>query len=137
MTNDQVIKLLQDYRCYKYALNNVIEEGVTATDYKLPVVFSERRRNTSEWDRARYTKVIGLLDGAINEVLSDDQRTVIMRKYIDRNTMSLGEIANIIHRDRTTVGRWHTDAIRKLTKALMPLSYDEIEITNFDHMWSA
>ena len=79
-----------------------------------------------------------MIDGAVNEVLSDDQRTVIMRKYIDRNTSNLNEIADQLHKDRSTVSRWHTEAIRRLAIALEPLTdtFDaNLEIHNIDHMF--
>ncbi|GKU76858.1 hypothetical protein [Paenibacillus sp. L3-i20] len=135
MNHDKVIQLLKDYRCYKYAANNA--KGQLNSGFTIPVVISERRLNPDLWDGTRYTRILAILDGAINDVLSDDQRTVIMRKYIERNTLSLNEIADISKRDRTTVGRWHKEAIRKLAIAMQPISLDEMEITNFDHMWTA
>lgn len=136
MNQDQVAELLKDYRCYKFALQNVKMEynNIVQNNY-VPIVFSERSSNPDLWDYTRYTKVLGLLDIAINEVLSDNHRTVIMRKYIDRNPMNLNEIAEIIKCDRTTVGRWHKEALRKLAIAVGPMTSDEMEFTSFNHMF--
>lgn len=131
MDNNQVTELLRDYRSYKFAVSNLNE---VETVY-LPRVYDERSYgNLDGWDKSRYSRIVNLIDGAVNDVLSDDQRSVIMRKYLERNTMDLVEIAKAIHRDRTTVGRWHTEAIRKLSIALAPLSQKEREIINLDYM---
>ncbi|UVI31203.1 sigma factor-like helix-turn-helix DNA-binding protein [Paenibacillus spongiae] len=130
MNHDQVTELLKNYRSYRYAAKNCGEpEG------RLPVLYSERRRNLNGWDQDRYHRIVNMITGAVEDVLSDDQRTVISRKYLDRNTLTLSEIADILHKDRTTVSRWHTEAIRRLTIALQPLSADEREINNVDHMF--
>lgn len=131
MDNNQVTELLKDYRSYKFAVSNLTEVD---TVY-LPRVYDERSYgNLDGWDKSRYSRIVNLIDGAVNELLSDDQRTVIMRKYLDRNTMPLRDIAKQIHKDRSTVGRWHTEAIRILSIALEPLSYKEREINNIDFM---
>ncbi|KAE8559116.1 sigma-70 RNA polymerase sigma factor region 4 domain-containing protein [Paenibacillus polymyxa] len=132
MEHNQVTKLLKNYRSYQYAVKNCGSDDDTI---RLPLVISERKRNPDSWDRTRYNRIVNMIDGAVNHVLNDDQRAVIMRKYLDRNPMTLGEISNIIHKDRTTVGRWHTEAIRRLSIALEPLTEDEKEINNVDHMF--
>lgn len=132
MNHDQVIQLLKDYRSYRYAVNNC-----GRIDGQPSLIYSERRTNPNSWDRSRYNRIVNMIDGAVADVLSDDQRTVIMRKYIDRNSMNINEIAYAVNRDRNTVSRWHKEAIRKLSKALMPLTHEEFEITNFDHMFTA
>jgi DNA-directed RNA polymerase specialized sigma subunit len=134
MTNDQVTQLLKDYRCYEYAALNC---GNAHMFESMPLVISERNRNPHAWDRVRYNRIVTLVKGAVDHVLSDDQRTVIMRKYLDRNTRTLSEISNEIHRDRSTVSRWHTEAINKLSLALEPLTEDEKEITTFNHMFES
>lgn len=96
---------------------------------------SNRLITAEEWDLNRYSRIVSMIDGAVNEVLSDDQRTVIMRKYLDRNTLTLNEIADVLRKDRSTVSRWHTEAIRRLSIALEPLTRDEKEINNLDHMF--
>jgi len=130
MNHDQVTELLKNYRSYRYAANNCGDPEGRQT-----ILYSERRYNMNGWDATRYNRIVNMVDGAVNEVLSDDERMVIMRKYIDRNTLNLNEIASVLHKDRTTIGRWHTAAIRRLTIALQPLSEDEREIQNVDHMF--
>ncbi|MEK4191764.1 hypothetical protein NYE59_01630 [Paenibacillus sp. FSL L8-0323] len=131
MDSNQVIELLKNFRSYDYAANNCHRDESII----LPKVYSERRRNNNSWDEYRYNRIVNVVKGAIEEVLNDDHRTVIMRKYLDRNTLTLNEIATVLHKDRTTVGRWHTEAIKRLTIALQPLTEDEREINNFDHMF--
>jgi hypothetical protein len=87
------------------------------------------------WDASRYNRIVSMIDGAINEVLSDDERMVIMRKYIDRNPVNLNEIADSAHKDPSVISRLHTAAIRRLAIALLPLTADEREIENLDHMF--
>ncbi|TQR97326.1 hypothetical protein [Paenibacillus ottowii] len=132
MEHNQVTRLLKNYRSYRYAVQNC---GKDDDAIRLPLVISERKKNPDSWDRARYNRIVNMIDGAVNYVLNDDQRSVIMRKYLDRNPMTIGEISNVIHKDRTTVGRWHTQAIRRLSIALDPLTEDEEEINNLDHMF--
>jgi DNA-directed RNA polymerase specialized sigma subunit len=131
MTNDQITELLRNFRSYEYAALNC---GRSDLD-QLPLVISERKRNKDVWDRSRYNRVVKIVRGAIEHVLSDDQRTVISRKYLERNTMTLNEISDILHKDRTTIGRWHSEAIRRLAIALEPLNEDELELTPFNHMF--
>ena len=130
MNNDTVTELLKNFRSYKYASANCGEPSG-----RQPALYSERRLNLNAWDSSRYHRIVTMIEGAVNEVLSDDQRTVVMRKYLERNTATISEIATMLHKDRTTVSRWHTEAIRRLAIALQPLSYDEREINNFDHMF--
>lgn len=131
MNHDQVTELLKNYRSYEYAAMNC---GNPVGD-ALSFVFAERMQRPGTWDRTRYNRIVYMIKGAVDHVLSDDQRTVIMRKYLERNTSTLGEIADAIHKDRSTVSRWHTEAIRRLSVALIPLEDKETEITNFDHMF--
>lgn len=131
MDNNQVTELLKDYRSYKFAVSNLNEVDTV----HLPRIYDERSYgNLDGWDKSRYSRIVNLIDGAVNELLSDDQRTVIMRKYLDRNPMALRDIAKQIHKDRSTVGRWHTEAIRILSIALAPLSDKEREIINLDYI---
>lgn len=134
MRHDQVTELLKNYRSYDYAANNCGEVGAL-TSLVVSTVYDERKRNPNAWDSTRYNRIVNIVKGAVDHVLSDDQRTVIMRKYLDRNTFTLSEIADSIHKDRSTVSRWHTEAIRRLAIALEPLRDDETEITPFDHIF--
>ncbi len=135
MDNNTVTELLKNYRSYKYAVNNCgridFEPG-----YTVQTVYNQRfKRNPDAWDKDRYNRIVTMIEGAVNDVLSDDQRTIINRKYLDRNTMTLKQIAAITGCDASTVSRWHTEAVRRLAIALEPLTEDEREITNIDHMF--
>jgi len=130
MNNDQVIQLLKDFRCYDYAANNC-----GRTEFDLPVMISERKRHPDTWDWSRYNRIVNMVKGAVDHVLSDDQRTVITRKYLDRNTLTISEISILLHKDISTISRWHKEAINRLSIALMPLTDDEKEITAFNHMF--
>ena len=130
MNHDEVTELLKNFRSYRYASNNCGEpEG------RQSILYSERRYNLDGWDKTRYHRIVNLVSGAVEDVLSDDQRTVINKKYLDRNTSNLSEIADYLHKDRNTVSKWHTEAIKRLTIALQPLSDKDMEISNFDHVF--
>lgn len=141
MDNNTVIRMLTDFRSYKFAVLNLKNNHVEISDNQLPVYADRKPRFISRYntgyDYARYTRIVEMVESAVNYVLNDDQRTIIMRKYMDRNTMGLSEIATSLHKDRTTVGRWHKEAINKLSKALLPINNDYMEITNVDHMFDA
>lgn len=129
MNNDEVAQLLKDFRSYEYcAMNCGPVDG-----RRMPLMLSERMQFPGEWDRSRYNRIVGIVKGAVDYCLDDDQRAVIMWKYLERNTLTLNQIADILHKDRSTVGRYHTEALNKLTKALATLDPSEYEITNFDH----
>lgn len=129
MNNDEVAQLLKDFRSYEYAAINC----GSVDGERLPLMLSERMQFPGKWDRSRYNRIVGIVKGAVDYCLDDDQRTVIMRKYLDRNKLHLNEIATILHKDRTTIGKWHTEALNILAKALATLDPSEYEITNFDH----
>lgn len=141
MDNNTVTELLKNFRSYKFAVMNLKNEGCEVILSTLPVYADRKPRFLSRYDKTfdygRYTRIVEMVESAINYVLSDDQRTIIMRKYIERNTMSLSEIAEAIGQDRKTVGTKHKDAINQLARALLPISDDYMEITNFDHMFDS
>jgi DNA-directed RNA polymerase specialized sigma subunit len=118
---------LRKYRSFEYASMNC------GTSDNMPLVINERRRNPNGWDRSRYSRIVTIIKGAVDHVLSDDQRTVIMRMYLERNRSTIGEISGVLHRDRTTVGRWHKEAIDMLTTAFDPLLNEDAELTPFEH----
>lgn len=142
MDNNTTTQLLKDYRSYKFAVLNLKISGASwkVKDSILPVYADRKPRHISNYDLCydyeRYLRIVETVESAVEYVLNDDQRNIIMKKYIDRNVMSLGEIASALHKDRTTVGRWHKEAINKLAKALLPIDADYMEITNFDHMFN-
>jgi DNA-directed RNA polymerase specialized sigma subunit len=128
MEHNKVTEILKYFRCYEYSAKNCGEP-----EDNLPLTISDRKYNKDTWDRSRYNRIVNAIRGAIDYVLSDDQRTVIMRKYLDRNPMTLNEISDILHRDRTTISRWHTEAIKRISKSLDAISDEELEITAFNH----
>jgi DNA-directed RNA polymerase sigma subunit (sigma70/sigma32) len=101
----------------------------------LPLIEASRLRGNA-WDATRYARIVEMIEGAVNELLTDDQRMVIVRKYFDRDsdTVTFKELAARHHVDRGTISRWHKEALRRLSVALAPLSYDEMEIHNLDWM---
>lgn len=133
MDKNKVTELLNDFNSYRFAVNSTRDEGGgplmprSVTDNRLLPV--------NVWDNRRYTRIVTIVNGAINEVLSDDERLVIMRKYIDRNKKSLHAIAKDLNRDRGTISEWHTEALKKLCIALEPLDEEYTLISNFDHMF--
>lgn len=141
MDNNTTTELLKNFRSYKFAVMNLQDEGCELSTSGLTIYSDRKPRFISRYDKsydyARYTRIVEMVESAINYVLNDDQRSIIMRKYIDRNTMGLSEIATALHKDRTTVGRWHKEAINKLAKSLFPIEDDYMEITNVDHMFDA
>lgn len=132
MDKNELTQLLNDFRSYEYAVKNC---GPIQDDDVLPYVISERMRDKNMWDKVRYHRIVTLIEGAVNHLLNDEQRAVIMKKYLDRNTMTLDQIAAATQKDPSRVSRLHTEAIRKLAIALEPLSEKEREIHNLDYMF--
>ncbi|MCM3703817.1 hypothetical protein [Paenibacillus macerans] len=141
MDNNTVTKLLKRYRSYKFAVMNLgLEIDDLINKNMMRPIYAERvplfiSRYDKTFDRERYSRIVTMIESAVDFVLDDDQRTIIMRKYMDRNTSTLSEIATLLHKDRTTVGRWHKEAINELAIALLPISEEYAEITTFDHMF--
>lgn len=140
MDNNTVIKLLTDYRSYKFALMNLGVNTVEREPFGNLPVYEERKpyrlSNYDEsYDRNRYSRIISTLESAVEFVLSDEQREIIQHKYMDRNTINLNQIADKLHVHRTTVKRHHNIAINRLSKALLPISREYMEINNIDHMF--
>lgn len=146
MDNQTVINLLMDYRSYKFALMNLggVRGQLTGDEsgYIMRRVYDERTpfrlsNHDIDYDRDRYGRIITTLESAVEFVLSDDQRSIIRMKYMDRNTLNLSEIADKLHKDRKTVSTQHKKAINRLSKALVPFKKDYMEITNLDHMFDS
>ena len=131
MNNDTVVQILKDSRCYEFSSFNC---GNVDND-PLPAIIAERFRSPGRSDKSRYHRMVGQIKGAVEYCLDDDQRTVINRKYLDRNKLNLNEIAHALHKDRTTIGRWHTEALNILAKAWSHLEPKDYEITNYDHFF--
>lgn len=131
MDNERVSEILTNFRSYRYAAKVGDDMGLLDA---APTVYNERKRNANRWDANRYNRIVNTVTGAVEEVLTDEQRAVINRRYLDRNPLTLGQIADAIHRDRSAVSRLHKTALKKLGIALKPLE-DETEITPFEHMF--
>lgn len=144
MDNNTVTRLLTDYRSYKFALMNLKanDKSTKINESMIRPVYAERipkriSRYDVLFDEDRYERIITMIESAVEYVLNDDQQFIIKQKYMNRNTMTLCEIADTLHKDRGTVSSHHKKAINKLAKALLPISEDYMEITNFDHMFDS
>ncbi|MBB6672614.1 sigma factor-like helix-turn-helix DNA-binding protein [Cohnella nanjingensis] len=131
MNNDQVSDILTNFRSYRYAAKVGEVEGFLDG---APTLYNERKTSPNRWDATRYSRIVETVKGAVDEVLSDEQRTVIMKKYLERNKLTMGQIASILNCDRTTITRRHKEALKQLGIALEPLEH-EAEITPFEHMF--
>lgn len=135
MNKDRVIEILNNMRSYEYAIKS--SEGHYSGPM-MPLRLDELNRNrmpADMWDHERYSHIVNVTRGAINEVLSDDQRTVIMNKYMDRNKMTLKQIAERLNRDRGTISLWHTEALKLMVTALKPLDVYFLDINNLDEFF--
>ncbi|KKO51138.1 sigma factor-like helix-turn-helix DNA-binding protein [Paenibacillus sp. DMB20] len=133
MDKNKVVYLLSRFNSFEYAVRKTQDAhgGPLLPRNKI----DNRLLPANVWDNRRYTRIVEFIRGAINELLSDNERMVIMRKYLDRNKMSLKEIANDLNRDRGTISKWHTGALEQLCTALEPLDDEYVHISNLDHMF--
>ncbi len=129
--NEVVLDLLDNFRSYEYAAKNC---GLDPSA-SFPSNLRNRLREGRLSDGERYNRIVNMVRGAVDHVLNDDQKLVITFKYLERNTLNLKQIAGKLGCDPSTVSRWHTEALKKLVVALKPLTDEEREITNFDHMF--
>lgn len=140
---DKVTELLKNYRSYRYAVSNGIaphEPNDTlgmpmGLDYgpRAPRAFGERGNTIqSAMDYRIYSRAVKMLEGAVEDVLDDDEREIIRLKYIERNTLTLENIADRRHMHKNTATTIHKRALKKLTKALIFVEVPEIH--NLDHI---
>lgn len=140
MDNNTVITLLTDYRSYKFALDNLggLSSASTIDHSKLTIYEQRTPKRISNWDteydQTRYSRLVLLLDAAIEYVLSDIERDVIRLMYLERNKLDKVSTAEALHIDRKTVSAYHDRAIERLSKALYPVSHEYMEINNLDFM---
>lgn len=131
MTRDQITELLKNYRSYKYAvrnyeMNHLPAASIANYDFmpRSPGFESSAPRNNTgitfqdELDYRRYKRVVDAIDGAVNEVLSDNERVVIKCKWMNPNRINLNDIAQQKGVHPVTVKRWHRDALKALSIAL-------------------
>jgi|GEM_PF-2466620 len=141
MNQDKLIESLENYRSYKFAIKNGVApyDPYDRTGMPFASEYGSRAPRLSggstlqsELDLQRYTRIVHAIDGAVAEVLDDDQATVIKRKYLDRNKRTLDQIARERGCDPSSVSRWHRKALKQLAIALEFV--DAPEIINLDHM---
>ena len=138
MNHEQITQLLKDYRSYRYAVmqyerHQTIPQAGVANYSGMPggsgapeLFFANVGRMADygsasfqdQLDYNAYRSVINAIDGAVMDVLTDGERTVVMRKYLDREPKTLTQIAQSIEKDERTVRRYHKEACRKLRNAL-------------------
>lgn len=129
MHNDRVSEILRNQRSYRYAAN-ITESFLDGA----PTVYNDRRASPNRHDATRYNRLVKIVDAAVNEVLTDEERTVIKRKYLDQNPIKLKQIGTLLGYERKTIERRHKSALKKLGQALEPVE-NEDELTDFEHMF--
>lgn len=133
--HDRITELLRNYRSYRYAVNNGIAPFVE-TDMsgimggcgfgpRIPRLTAGTTFQ-SEQDYHMYKRIVEAIDGAVKDVLSDDQGIVIRLKYLERNPTTLLKIAIARDKDEKTIRRWHKEAIKLLGTALEFVETPEI-----------
>lgn len=135
MDRDKVTELLKNYQSYKYAVR-MFEESVGIPAPAIAIYDDMPRANGFEsrmptsndgltfadrLDYMEYKTIVNAIDGAVDNVLSDDERRVIKRKWLDRNRTTLYALSIELDKDESTIRRWHKEALRKLSIALAPL----------------
>lgn len=134
---DKAMELLKNYRSYRYAVSNGIAPHdpnesldisiVSGYGPRAPRAFGERGNTiNSTLDYKTYSRAVQMIEGAVRDVLDDDERIVIERKYLDRNRLTLSQIARDRHITERTVIRRHKSALNKLTHALIFVEVPEI-----------
>lgn len=143
MNQDKVTELLKNYLSYKFAISNGIAPFQSEDTLGMPMGGTYGSRIPRVWgssgsmleserDFVRYTRIVRAIDGAVNDVLNDDQAKTIRKKWLDRNRRTLAEISEELHVDPSTVGRWHKEALKQLSTALQFV--DPPEILNIDNV---
>lgn len=146
MNRDGVTKLLKDYRSYRRAMQNYerfrpVPSAGIANYSGMPggsgaptLFFASQGRmadiyhldHTDQFDYEMYSVIVYIIDMTVDDVLSDNERHVIKRRWMDRNPAKLSDIADDKGIHEKTVRRWHKEALRKLTLALAPLPENRI-----------
>lgn len=139
--NEKVTRMLKNYRSYRYAVNNGIAPHEEGEQVFVSIGFGPRapgsllgRGSTiaSQLDYQTYKRVVAAIDGAVADVLDDDERGVIEKKYLNRNRMTLFEIADATKLSERTIMRKHKSALKKLALSLKFV--EEPEIINIDEV---
>lgn len=141
--NEKVTRLLKNYRSYRYAVNNGIAPYQSEDTLGMPMGGSFGPRSpvsllgrgstiASQLDYQAYGRVVRAIDGAVADVLDDDERGVVEKKYLNRNRMTLFEIADAKKISERTIIRKHKSALKKLELSLKFV--EEPEIINLDEV---
>lgn len=137
--NERITRMLKNYRSYKYAVSNGIaphEEGESifcSTGYgSRPPAGLMGRGSTlaSQRDYQSYRNAVRAIDGAISEVLNDEEQSIIRYKYTERNTLTLAQIADKFNMSERRALYLHKKALKALALALKFV--EEPEILNLD-----
>lgn len=138
---EKLKRILNNYRSYRYAISNGVAPFTSDNMIGMPrgmgygsrrPVLSSGSTISSELDYQQYSFIVRAIDGAVNDVLSDNERFIIMGKYLERNKQTLYQLAIIKDIDESTARRWHKEALRKLSIALDFVQ--EPEIINIDDL---
>ena len=136
---ERVTRMLKNYRSYKYAVSNGIapyEEGESifcSTGYGSRPPAGLMGRGTMQAsisDFNAYKRAVKAIDGAVAEVLNDEEQAVIRYKYLERNTLTLAQIADKYNMCERRAQYLHKKALKALTMALQFV--EEPEIINLD-----
>lgn len=129
MDRDKVTELLKNYRSYKYAVSNGVAPHQSEDTVGMPMGGSygsrpprgfEGRGSVLEslMDYQRYKRAVLMVDGAVSEVLDDDERSIVELKYMNRNTLTLSQIGDYKAMSERSVRYVHKRALKKLSMAL-------------------
>lgn len=141
MNTDKIQEILKNYRSYRYAVSNGIAgwNPYDSTGMPMGGSFGSRIPSLSSGttlfsndDFMRYGKIVNLVDGVIRDVLDDNEAMVINRKYIDRNSLTFEQIADLMFVHRQTVANHHKSALKKFNIILELFIDDAPEIINLD-----
>lgn len=131
---DEVTELLKNYRSYRFAARNW--ETHDGHDWGSVRVSASSRGDIfvgiNEWDYRRYSRIVTLIDGAVNDVLDDEMQNIIRYKYLERNTMTLAQISDKFHYGERRAQYLHKKALKSLSLALCFL--ETPEINNLDNV---
>ncbi|GCL71781.1 hypothetical protein PN4B1_16860 [Paenibacillus naphthalenovorans] len=133
MNRDKVTELLKDYRSYRFAVNNwTTYDGPDWGSKRIATGRGDLIIGLNEWDYRRYMQIVSSIEGAVAEVLDDDERAVIEMKYMNRNTLTLSQIGDFKAMSERSVKYVHKRALKKLTMALRFVEVPEIH--NLDNV---
>lgn len=130
MNQDKVSEMLTNYRSYRYAAANGIAPYNADDMVGMPMgggygsrpprgMLGSGSLLPSIMDYQSCSRAVKLIEGAVDDVLNDDERDVIRLKYLERNKMTLGRIADYKHMHKNTITSIHKSALKNLRTALL------------------